>query len=237
MKTFGSTFAMSLLALFMIVFTSCKREDVGPYQEEIQNINFSNFKNLQMGDAFRVTVKQSSIFSITVRGDRRNLDDLEIKVDNNTLVARYRNHRNRQYETHFDITMPSLNAVDFSGASHASISGFSGSDKFYLTLSGASHADINVQANYIGIGVSGASTLDMTGKTQKLEADASGASRINGFNMSGEEVKAEASGASGIYITAGKTLDAKATGASKIRYRGNPSVNANSSGASSIQKD
>lgn len=226
-----------LLLVALVALTSCRRIDIGPEQNDQRTYGLTGFDAVQMGSAFRVDVRQGSTFAITASGDRRNLDDLEVWVSRGTLFAKYRVHRNRQYPTRFEVTMPSLQSAEFSGASNATVRGFSGNANFDLHLSGASKADVDVDATNVQLYLSGASNLDLRGTFKRLDADASGASRLEAFDAPTEEADVEASGASYIRVNVSRNLKAVATGASSVVYRGNPTVDARPSGASTVRKE
>lgn len=211
---------VSMLLILSTPLISCnEREGIGPYQTGSQTFNLNGFDRLQMGDAFGITVRQGNTFSVTATGDRRNLDDLDVRVSNGRLIAKYRSlRRNRQYETAFKITMPKLAAADFSGASRSTVSGFTGED--------------------MSIDLSGASNMTISGSFERLKTDVSGASDLHAFDAIANTVDARASGASLLQATATTRLSATASGASDIRYRGNPTqLEMNSSGASSIRRE
>lgn len=236
MNSLKSTLTL-LVALTATVLISCQRVDLGPEQDDQRTYGLTGFDALQMGSAFRVDVRQGNSFSITASGDRRNLDDLDVWVSRGTLFAKYRVHRNRQYNTRFEITMPSLTYAEFSGAANATVRGFSGNQNFGLLLSGASKADVDVQATRASLRLSGASNLDLRGNFQRIEADASGASRLEAFSAPAEEGDVEASGASSIRLNVSRSLKAVATGASSVVYRGNPTVDAQPTGGSTVRKE
>lgn len=175
---------------------------------------------------------------MVAKGDRRNLDDLDVRVMNGTLKAKYRNHRNRQHETVFTLTMPALKAADFSGASRSTISGFVGQDQLSVTLSGASSSEVSARATRTEVTLSGASDLRLEGGTPTLVTHLSGASKLNAFNAPAEVVTVDASGASHAEVSVTNQLRVIASGASSVRYRGNPAVrDVNASGASSVKQD
>ncbi len=239
MKTTTFFKLIAMLLTLPFVFSSCsEREDIGPYQAGNRTFNLSGFDKLQMGDAFRIQVRQGGEFSLRATGDRRNLDDLDVYVSNGQLVARYRRPRgNRQYETEFEIVMPTLTAADFSAASRSTITGFS-SEELVVTLSGASRANVDARADRGQINLSGASKMTLSGNFKRLIAGASGASELQAFDAPADEADANASGASELRITATNRLSATASGASNIRYRGNPvRLQMNATGASSIRKE
>ncbi len=226
------------ITLIVTSLTSCfSNEDPGPLQEQEKEYSITDFDRLDASDALDLDVRQGSGFSIVVKGDRRNLDDLEVIRTGSTLRMRYIRGANRRHETKVTITMPTLEGVAFSGAVTADISGFTSDDDFEMTLSGASDADLRMTAGAMRINLSGASELEVYGVAPVLSAVVSGASDFRAFNLQAEEATVEASGASSIRVSASKKLVAKASGASDIRYRGNPQLNSSSSGASTIGAD
>lgn len=240
MKT-NQIFVIFVIFIGSILFSACQKlEDVGAFQEETQTYNFTNFTRLQMGSAFKIYVQKGSTFSINVRGDRRNLDDLRIRVENDILKADYypNFNKSRQYTTEFTIIMPALDGVDFSGASISDIGGFENSKLTEIKLSGASISTLNLQTQQVTIEITGASRLALMGASPKMTAEISGASLLESFNFASELAQLKVSGASNAKIKVSKELNAEASGASHIRYIGNPIVVTNKiSGASSISKE
>jgi hypothetical protein len=231
-------FLIALVGCLSLLFSSCDyEEDPGPKQSLERDYPLLDFDRLEMGDAFIISVQESSIFSINVRGDRRNLDDLEVEKIGTTLRIRFEHSENRQYPTYITITMPSLRGANFSGASTSVITGFKELAELDLTLSGASISQMEVESNVVDLNLSGASKLTMSGEATTLHATVSGASTLNGFSFPVENATVDASGASKINVEASATLKATASGASIILYRGGAAVTSNASGASSIQED
>ncbi|MVM34815.1 DUF2807 domain-containing protein [Spirosoma sp. HMF4905] len=231
---YGIAFLSLLLSLSGC---SLKREDVGPYQGDLQTYALANFDRLDMGSAFIITVRQGTTFSITAEGDRRNLDDLQVYTRNGTLNAQYRIARNRKYPTTFRITMPTLRSVDFSGASRSTITGFTNLNDLDINLSGASESQFVGQATRTTIDLSGASSLQLSGQGTWLSAELSGASILQAFGYPVGNAGVGASGASKANISVDASLVVEASGASTIRYRGTPAVAQKVSGASTVQSE
>jgi len=232
----------TLLGILMVVLLSgCQRfEDMGPFQEETKTYDLRDFTQVHIGSASKVTIQRGAVFGVFVRGDRRNLADLNVRVESGILKAEYYpyRHKNRQYRTEFTITMPALEGVDFSGATISNVGGFENIQKMYVRLSGASEGVVNIKANEIYIDLSGASRLSGTGTSQKMKADVSGAADLSFFSYPIDEVQISASGGSKAKINVSKALHAEASGGSRIRYIGNPPfVNINFSGGSSISRE
>ena len=106
-----------------------------------------------------------------------------------------------------------------------------------MFLSGASVCQLDVEAAFVDVVISGASYLSVRGTGDKLTAELTGASDLKAFNFPVTEATVYASGASAGHVTVSDKLDAKASGASEIRYRGNPVVTSEVSGSSDIRQD
>jgi len=232
------TFILSALFIFTLVsLTSCDYERVGPYEEDDRTYGLSNFDRLDMGSAFNITVQEGSNFSIEARGNRRDLDDLDIYTSNGTLHAKYRNQRNRRYEMSITITMPTLRGVDFSGASRSEVFGFQGMRELDIKLTGASRAVFEVDADRTNIDLSGASDLDLKGASGILYGELSGASKLEAFDYPVDEAELDLSGSSTARVRVAKRLDVTASGASSVRYRGTPELRSRLSGSSTVRQD
>lgn len=229
--------AITLISAMSLFLSSCYTEDPGDLRPTEETYEIVDFDRLEMGDDFVIRVEQGNFFSVSARGDERNIDDLIVRKDGSTLVVRYDDNHNRKHDTYIDITMPVLHEVNFSGASNSVVTGFSHEGVFKISLSGASVSQIDLDGDVTDVSLSGASTLTIAGSATELSAGVSGASVLKAFNFPVEEAYVNASGASSVKVTVAHNLNAVASGASSILYRGSPAVTSNVSGGSSVQQD
>jgi Putative auto-transporter adhesin, head GIN domain len=230
-----NTIAIGFLALSL---TACfDYEDEGPLQYQEERFTITDFDRLEIGDAFIIRVTEGNYFSVEVRGDRRNLDDLDVYKSGSTLVVRYDEYENRRHETYIDIVMPSMSAAVFSGATNSVITGFDDLELLNLSLSGASVSQIDIEASQLILNLSGASVADLRGAVVNLNAEVSGASSIKAFTMPVVNAHLNVSGASVAKVTVSENLDAIVSGASTVFYRGNPVITEEVTGGSSLQRD
>jgi hypothetical protein len=220
-----------------IALSSCYTDDPGPLQETERHYAVADFDRIEMGDAFIVNVLQGNFFEVSARGDRRNVEDITVRKEGNTLVILYRQNKHRRYDTHITITMPELYAVNFSGASDSRVSGFGAVESFDVFLSGASRLQLDIEADQINTVLSGASYLNLRGAGDILEADVSGASVLKAFNFPVLQADLNVSGASDGNVTVSDHLAVIATGGSHVSYRGEPTVDSDVSGSSSVHHD
>lgn len=226
-----------ILLLSLVWLTSCFEEDPGPRQQDDRNFAVVDFDRIEASDALIISVKYGENFSIEASGDRRNLDDLHVAKNGNTLVIRFNHYEKRQYATNIDITLPVLYGVDFSGAVNAQVSGFAPVTRMDVSLSGASLTQLSLDANEIHFSLSGASQLRLNGEGQLLEGTISGASILTAFEYFADKAELAVSGASNAKVSVANQLNGTVSGASVVLYRGNPDVKIETSGSSTVQKD
>jgi phage shock protein PspC (stress-responsive transcriptional regulator) len=217
-------------------------EENGDDEGYKKTFSLRDFDKLDMGSAFEIRVRQGDEFRVEARGDRKDVENLEVEVNGGSLHMGYENDRGfrfgKQKKVKIYITMPKLRAVEFGGASQSVIEGFESNEPVSINISGASQSKISMQAAKLDLEVSGASEVNMKGQSERLEARVSGASTLDAYELAANQVKVEASGASTARVSADQSLRAEASGASNIRYRGNPSeLNKDSSGAGSVSKE
>lgn len=208
--------------------------------DEVRTFNLSGFDKLDMGSALTINVQQGSSFSVKASGREQDMDDLEVVVSNNTLKVRYKDKKwnwNNRKNVRFDITMPQLRGIDFSGACSATVKGFRDQGNVSVEVSGASTANIDLDADRVTADFSGASTVNLNGKASSLSGDVSGATTLKAYGLQTKTVKLDVSGASGASVSASEAMTVEASGASSVRYRGGASVSVHTSGASSVRKD
>ncbi|WP_077920663.1 GIN domain-containing protein [Spirosoma sp. 209] len=227
-----------LAALALIGLLPGCQPDSGPYEETTRSLAFENFDRLDMGSAFRVDVRSGSVFAVEVKGNRSDVDDLDVSVRSGTLHAQYRNYtRKRRYAMAFTITMPTIRAVSFSGASQSTLTGFTNLTDLRVELTGASKAAVNSNVSRLTADLSGASVLTGLGSGTDLRASLSGASTLETLSYPVTTASLDLSGASTARVRVADALTVKASGGSKVRYQGAPRVSSQLSGASSVERE
>jgi hypothetical protein len=228
----------SLLCLFLAFnLTSCDTEDPGPIQQTEKEFSIIDFDRLEIASALDVRVEQSNVYDVQVRGDRRNVNDLEVYKSGNTLVIKFDDNANRIHETYITITMPRLDGAIFSAASSSKVNGFESDADLDLHVSGGSLCQVSAGYREVNLTLSGSSSLLMSGLGDEINAEISGASGLTAFDYPVREANINVSGASNGKVTVTDELMAVAAGSSSLIYRGSPSVVTEISGGSTVIKD
>lgn len=231
-----------LFSLLFIVFaTGCHeivgRRGSGNVVPETRTV--SGFRTIDVSGAIDVYVKQDSTTSVKVETDDNLQQYIRVETNGSTLKIYTESGINLRpsHKTKVYISNPSFDGFEVSGASSVtSENQISSTERISLHLGGASEGRLEINAPKVIVEVSGASGANLRGRTKDLEASASGASRIRGYDLLTENAIVDANGASHIDIYASVKLEGEASGASGVSYRGNATNNVRTSGASNVGK-
>jgi hypothetical protein len=188
-----------------------------------KNYNLNNFDAVDVGGNFVVKIKQSSTYSIKFVAEKeKDLADLDVEVKNGELNISYNSNSwglfgsSNRGKINVYITMPRLESLDISGASHLDVYPFENIDNLSVDISGAAKAKLSINARDVNVDASGASHLEILGWVDDLNVDISGASHFKAQGADVGKAHVDASGASHANFGKVKSLKSETSGASHV---------------------
>ena len=191
---------------------------VGSGNLRTQEEFLSGFLNVDMGSGFKVNIVQGS-YRILITADDNLFDYIQVVKTGDTLMIGLEPGVSFQtLALRAEISMPDLEALQFSGGVTGNATGF-------------------MLSHGVEVELSGGSILDMKGEAGNLSLVCSGGSnaRLSDFSVADADV--ELSGGSQGTINVDGTLNADLSGGSHLFYMGNPTLGAiSTSGGSEITR-
>ena len=173
------------------------------------------FKGVDVSSAFQVEITAQKDFSVTIEADDNILPLIETEVDDGVLKIECDRRVSPKTPMRIIISAPDIENLETSGAAN-------------VILNSIKNAGLHIDS-------SGASKILVTGETNKLVVEVSGATKIDAEGLLAEAATVETSGASQVAVNVIGTLRTDASGASKITYSGSPrELVTKKSGASSV---
>jgi Putative auto-transporter adhesin, head GIN domain len=234
---------LALALPVLVLFSSCHfitgKRIRGNGHVISQTRNFSNFTGVDVSNAIHLYVKQDSGYSVRVETDENLQEYIIVYEEGGILRVKQENNTNLDATGRIKVfvSAPLYKSLEASGA--CKIMGetvLTATDAIDVDLSGASEAELELKAPKISAGMSGASSLTLTGQTKDLFIEGSGACHAHCFGLMSENAEVDVSGASNADVFASVKLHAESSGASDVRYKGNAAVNQSTSGAGSVKK-
>ena len=208
---------------------------------EVRNV--ASFHGIRVSNAFDVIIKQGDEEAVVVSAvEDKYRSRIKTEVTNGVLRIWYDtdnvwkwNSDNKKLRAY--VSVKNLDLLDISGATDVKIDGSLTGSNIRIELSGASSLKGSISFESFKIEQSGASDSKLSGTVKNLDVEVSGASDFNCFELIAENCRAEASGASDVFVTVNTDLKVSASGASDVQYKGTASVSEmKTSGASSLKK-
>ena len=208
-------FSIIALSLLVILAAGCDWRGVrgnGTIKTEQRPV--TSFTRIDAGGFYDIQWHPGAP-SLSIRTDENLLGNVETKVVGNVLKIEIHGQISPTRGITIVLTSPSLGGADLSGALKLEATDLSG-ERFTLETSGATK-------------------VTLAGRTTRLVASLTGASKLDAGALQTEEVEVAVTGAGKAEVTATKSLKAAITGAGRVTYGGNPpTVQKNVTGAGKI---
>jgi phage shock protein PspC (stress-responsive transcriptional regulator) len=195
-----------------------------PPDEEFESIR--DFNKIDLSGLFDARIQQGGNFSIEIENPENQAD--YIHKEGETLIVDYSSLNNPLTgkipvgkRIKITITLPDLERLEFSGAGKIDIKGFDEND-MEVSLDGAIVAEGDFSAQNLELNISGASSLDLRGRGNFVDASVDGASELSAYNYEANHVIVEANGTSSAKVNAAMKLETSTTLTSTISHRGDP---------------
>ncbi|MEI7596105.1 MAG: head GIN domain-containing protein [Bacteroidota bacterium] len=222
MKTTTKNHILSLLILLALCVSISSCIDLnsisgkGPVTKE--NKNLDQFSKIDISGAFEVTYVKSDSFKICIETNENLQKIISVKLENELLkIGTTKSIRNFD-KLALTICCPTLKSINLSGANDLKCTDSLICEKLIIDMSGAS--DIN-----------------LLGKSMVLEIELSGTGTVNAKHFPSNDIKVDLSGAANAIVFPVNSLNAEISGAGSIKYLGNPkSIKQDVSGTGSIEK-
>ncbi len=222
MKTNKKT---GLLILFIsgsqLLFTAC--DDGMPDYYNQRDYELQNFTGVNLGDALEVEIVKADEFKVIAKGEDKDINDLELRVEAGILTGNYRPGSRNHKRTQVQIYLPELEKADMHSATTTTIKGFfNEDDSLKLKVSSASKVTMDSELKFLELELSAASKAILSGEVKTMQTEVSGASELKAGNFSAGSCRAEVKGTSKATVKVTDHLTAKVNGASELKYTGSP---------------
>lgn len=200
-----------------------------------QNRNTGSFSRIQVSDAVNVIYTQSDSNEVKLVGNEKELATVETKVENSTLMISAKGKFYNPVTVY--VKNNNLEEVMASGASEFKTTNTVKTNSILVSVSGAAHASATIDSKLIREVQSGASEVTLSGSTDQLDIELSGASTLKAYHMKSVNANIITTGAASAKVNVSDKLTANASGASNIKVKGNvKDISAEATSAATITR-
>lgn len=186
---------------------------------------------------------QSNRTSVSAEGEEDLINNLIVKVENNTLKLSkkkdlkriFGNRKSRKLT--IKVSSPNLTKIESDGVGNISLNGVVKTDRLHIESDGVGNISASqLECRQLTIDSDGVGNTKLKGKGQFAEYKSDGVGNIEAQEFIAEDVVVRSSGVGSIKCHASKNIELFGTGVGSITYYGKPNIKAlDKSGVGSIK--
>ncbi|MBX2896781.1 MAG: PspC domain-containing protein [Cyclobacteriaceae bacterium] len=190
-----------------------------------------DFARVDLTGIFDVEIVRGEVYAVQLNGPEKEKARYSVSTTGETLTIDYRTNRKMFWDRNIlddekvkiKITMPSLKQLKAKGAGKINFEGFYEEDA-EIDLTGAMVAEGQLEARNLTVELTGATVLELRGRGDFLEANATGASSLRAFNYEVDEAVIAARGVSSSKVNVSQKLQITKDITSSVSHRGDAEV-------------
>ncbi len=196
-----------------------------------------SFDKLEVEGALTVNVIEGEVEGIDIPKRENGKEWVEVTVSNNVLELKQKKGFVGGDEI-ITVRLANLKGLEVSGSCKVTVDASDNLKSYFdLQFDGASKVVLNnISTEKLSVDGSGGTEATISGQTDLLFLELSGASGFDGNSLKAENVNVDMSGASTADVTVSGEVTGDLNGASKLKYRGNPSLKVDRSAGASLNQ-
>ncbi|RJG14903.1 GIN domain-containing protein [Massilia cavernae] len=198
--------------------------------------------NVELSGPIDLTLRQGAIPSLTVRGEKRLLGNVETVQDGDSLeIATKGMLLHHRHPLQVTLVLPALENVEIHGSGDSTVNGFSG-DQVDVQLHGSGNVKFNGRFKKVLAGVHGSGELELNGGSSdkvavelmgagqmtvvgacdEFKAEQTGSGDLNARHLAAKEAKVQLLGSGNSIVQARETAAVSLRGSGNVSIYGDP---------------
>ena len=226
--------ALGVLASALVAAgcSAARSADGGPVID--RDYQVGNFDKIELAGSYDTSVTTGSAPSVHARGDQKAIDNLEITVENGSLVVRPKQKMSWGWGSHhgkiaLTVTVPSLRAAELAGSGNIDIDKVAG-DSFSGAIAGSGNLQVGqVEVGTLKLDIAGSGNARASGgRAKSADYGIAGSGGIDAKGVAAETASVSVAGSGGV--------QAQATGTASVSIMGSGDVDLTGGAACTISK-
>lgn len=191
------------------------------------------FDRIRLETSSDVRIFQSNTFQVIVRGEERDVNDTEVRVNNDRLVIE--EHGFIDGDQEIEIYVPEIGELESTGSSLVyGESEFSQNRNLDLILTGSGEIDFYADVDNLDVRLSGSGYIYLDGFADNADFDIEGSGWIRSFACATDimDLRIEGSGSAEVFVDT--DLDIVITGSGDVYYKGHPQISIENTGSGHV---
>ncbi len=206
-------------------------------QDKIEkSYTVDNFSSIFLKGPYRVTLRQSDNYSLTIKASEKYIELLEVSSDGGELRIEMDEKRfKKPWNIEVYINFRELSKLRIEGAVDLECDNAINTDNLKLEFEGAGNVELNIEASKVIADISGVGNFEIRGNTEYHKVSFDGIGNYDAQNLYSKFTLVESNGIGSVSVYACDKLKGEASGIGSIDYFGDPDdVDLEASGLGSV---
>jgi hypothetical protein len=228
----------------ILFLTICASSIYAQTTEETRNV--SNFKGIRISSGIDLYIKQGSVESVRIVGDKDKMEKVKTEKEGDILRI-YAGSSRGWFNFDFDwsnkktikayVTVKNLNSLAATGGSDVFSEGKLDLIKLDIKATGGSDVKLDLDTDELTCETTGGSDVTLSGTATVFRASTTGGSDLKANNLRTNFCSVSSTGGSDAHVWAEKEISISATGGSDVYHKGGARVvQSNTTGGSDVHK-
>lgn len=222
-----------LAAITTILFFAFVSNSIA--QEETRKV--SGFNSVSYSLPGDLTIVQGNNESLTLYGDKDDLERIVTRVEGNTLKIYTKNNSNGLGSVSCKLSLKNLDELAIAGSGNVVINGDLRTGNLEVALSGSGSLKAkSITADDIELSLAGSGNVLLGGKlASDFELSSAGSGNVDASALQAKDVEVSLAGSGNAKVWAEDNLDVSIVGSGSVEYKGKPLVDSSVSGSGSTR--
>ena len=229
-KTFYIYLTLAALLFNHTACFSINQRDEEERETVRKEFTLSIFHAIETEIIGNIEIMQASSISVVAEGDDDLVENLIIKVEDQTLKVEFKDGKKYQQwkgrrspKLTIFVAMPELTKIESEGVGNISMKGEITVDELTIQSEGVGNITAeNLTANHIDVTSEGVGNTVLKGTTQSATLRSEGVGNIRAEKLQAQHVKVRSEGVGNVSCYATESADIRSDGIGNVSYYGNP---------------
>ena len=215
--------------------SEARSENGGPTVE--RNYQVAGFDKIELAGAYDATVRTGSAPGVQARGNEKAIENLEVVVENNTLVIRHKKRTGFSWgskgrKVALTVTVPNLRGAELAGSGDIKVDRVAG-DSFDGAIAGSGNLRVDrIEVGNLKLSIAGSGNAEVgSGRAKNAEYNIAGSGGINAKGMTAETAAVSIAGSGDIEAHASSTASVNIMGSGDVELTGGAKCSVSKAGS------
>lgn len=221
-----------LLGMAFLGISACCLDEQGIEEQEVTYETIP-FDEIRLESSSNIYIVQANEYKVTVRGQKRDINDTDVEVHNGRLLVKEHGHIDEDQE--ITIYVPEIRYLESFGSSLVyGQTQFIQNLNMGITLTGSGEIDMYVDVDDLDLKLTGSGYVYLEGFADRSDIDIIGSGWVRSFALDNDiaDIRIEGSGSAEVNVDT--DLDIIITGSGDVFYKGNPQINSVITGSGQV---